>query len=163
MRLLFPFAALVMIGSPVHASDSISFVIGGHRVHIEAPRHCNSVSCVSVSIPGIYEKRGRDRSDDDARNATGSAAPARPIASAAPQVVPLQPQIPPSPPVSTPPADVARPVADTALRISKVSHEVDEQPDETPIGDWETQGRKGMVRVEFPATSGAGPISSRSG
>jgi len=164
MRLLFPFAALVMIGSPVHASDSISFVIGGHRVHIEAPRHCNSVSCVSVSIPGIYEKRGRDRSDDDARNATGSAAPARPIASAAPQVVPLQPQIPPSPvlpqkttaivppppapPVSTPPADVARPVACTALRISKVSHEVDEQPDETPIGDWETQGRKGMVRIE---------------
>ena len=164
MRLLFPFAALMMIGSPVHAADSISFVIGGHRVHIEAPRHCNSASCVSVSIPGIYEKRGRDRSDDGDRTVTGSAAPARPIATAAPQVVPPQPQIPPppvqppkttaivppppAPSVSTPPSDVAQPVADTAPQVSKVSHEVDEQPDETPIGDWETQGRKGMVRIE---------------
>jgi hypothetical protein len=29
----------MMLGSPVHAADSISFVIDGHRVHIEAPRH----------------------------------------------------------------------------------------------------------------------------
>ena len=33
-------------------ADSFSFVIGGHRVHIEASRHCFSPSCVSVSIPG---------------------------------------------------------------------------------------------------------------
>jgi uncharacterized protein (DUF2147 family) len=194
MRLLLAFAALMMIGSPVYAGDSISFVISGHRVHIEAPRHCNSASCVSVSIPGIYERRGRDRSDDDDRTVTGSAAPAapvqasvippaakpaqpvvcapppapvRPIASAAPQVVPQRlpqqaamtpPPLPPSPSPSPPPpppsasivhpTDVARPVADTAPRISKVSHEVDEQPDDTPIGDWQTEGQKGMVRIE---------------
>ncbi len=190
MRLLFAFAALMMIGSPVYAADSISFVISGHRVHIEAPRHCNSASCVSVSIPGIYEKRGRDRYDDDERTATGSAAPAapvqasvilpatkptqpvvcapppapvRPIASVAPQVVPPQPRIqpapvqspktaemvpPPAPPVVARPAEVARPVADAAPRISRVSHEVDEQPDDTPVGDWETEGGKGMVRIE---------------
>jgi hypothetical protein len=187
MRLLCPFAALMMIGSPVYAADSISFVIGGHRVHIEAPRRCSSASCVSVSIPGIYEKRGRDRSVDDDRNVTGSAAPVqasmmppagkatqpvvcapppapvRPIASAAPQVVPSQPQIQPppvqlpktaeigpspAPPIITRPADVARPVADIGPRIFRVSHEVEEEPDETPIGDWETLGRKGMVRIE---------------
>jgi hypothetical protein len=184
MRLLFAFAALMMIGSPVYAGDSISFVISGHRVHIEAPRHCNSASCVSVSIPGIYERRGRDRSDDDDRTVTGSAAPAapvqasvippaakpiqpvvcapppapvRPIASAAPQVAPPQPQIQPLPvqppktaemvPPPTAPV-VARPMPDTAPRISKVSHEVDEQPDDTPVGDWETEGGKGMVRIE---------------
>jgi hypothetical protein len=189
MRLLFAFAALTMIGSPVYAGDSISFVISGHRVHIEAPRHCNSASCVSVSIPGIYEKRGRDRSDDDDRIATGSAAPAapvqasaippatrpiptvvcapppapvRPIASAAPQVVPPQPRLqpppvqppktaemvpPPAPPVARP-AEVARPAADSVPRISRVSHEVDEQPDDTPVGDWQTEGQKGMVRIE---------------
>jgi hypothetical protein len=184
MRLLFAFAALMMIGSPVYAGDSISFVISGHRVHIEAPRHCNSASCVSVSIPGIYERHGRDRSDDDDRTVTGSAAPAapvqasvippaakptqpvvcapppapvRPIASAAPPVVPPQPQIQP-PPVQPPktaemvpppaPPVVARPTPDTAPRISKVSHEVDEQPDDTPVGDWETEGGKGMVRIE---------------
>jgi hypothetical protein len=184
MRLFFAFATLMMIGSPVYAGDSISFVISGHRVHIEAPRHCNSASCVSVSIPGIYERRGRDRSDDDDRTVTGSApsaapvqasvippaakptqpvvcapppAPARPIASAAPQIVPPQPQIqpPPAQPPKTaemvpPPAPpvVARPTPDSAPRISKVSHEVDEQPDDTPVGDWETEGGKGMVRIE---------------
>ena len=203
MRLLVAFAALMLIGSPVYAGDSISFVIGGHRVHIEAPRHCNSASCVSVSIPGIYEKRGRDRSDDDDRNLSGSAAspaplqasvippagnatqpvvcapppaPVRPIASAAEMsasppasqippprlaqqaamTAPPPPALPPPAPSPSPspsesivhPADVARPVADTAPRISKVSHEVDEQPDDAPIGDWETQGRKGMVRIE---------------
>jgi Uncharacterized protein conserved in bacteria (DUF2147) len=191
MRLLFAFAALMMIGSPVYAGDAISFVISGHRVHIEAPRHCNSASCVSVSIPGIYEKRGRDRSDDDDRTATGSAAPAapvqasvipqaakpnqpvvcappapvRPIASAAPQVPPPRlaqqaamtpppPSPSPSPPPPSPlgsivhPAEVARPAADSVPRISRVSHEVDEQPDDTPVGDWETEGGKGMVRIE---------------
>jgi Uncharacterized protein conserved in bacteria (DUF2147) len=185
MRLLFPFAALMMIGSPVYAADSISFVIGGHRVHIEAPRHCNSASCVSVSIPGIYERHGRDRSDDDDRNVTGSTAlatpvqasvippagnatqpvvcapppaPVRPIASAIQETplprLPQQAAMTPSPPPPSPPesivrpAEVARPMPDTALPIGRVSHEVDEQPDETPIGDWETQGRKGMVRIE---------------
>jgi uncharacterized protein (DUF2147 family) len=192
MRRLFPFAALMMIGSPVYAADSISFVIGGHRVHIEAPRHCNSASCVSVSIPGIYERRGRDRTDDDDRNVTGSAAPAapvqasvippagkatqpvvcapppapvRPIASAIQEIAPprlpqqaaMTPRPPPpspSPPPPSPPAsivhpaEVPRPMPDTAPHVSKVSHEVDEQPDETPIGEWETQGRKGMVRIE---------------
>ena len=203
MRLLVPFAALMLIGSPVYAGDAISFVIAGHRVHIEAPRHCNAASCVSVSIPGIYEKRGRDRSDDDDRNLTGSAsppaplhasaippagkatqpvvcapppAPVRPIASAAqvpappsssqippPRLAQQAAMTPPPPPALPPPlpspspspsesivhpADVARPVADTTPRISKVSHEVDEQPDDSPIGDWETQGRKGMVRIE---------------
>jgi hypothetical protein len=188
----------MMIGSPVYAADSTSFVIAGHRVHIEAPRHCNSASCVSVSSQGIYEKRGRDRSDDDDRSASGAAAPAgsvippaarpaqpvvcaaplapvRPIVSAAPQVAPPQPQIPPSrpaqqaaitpppppalppsPPLPSPspsesivhPAEVARPTPDSVPRISKVSHEVDEQPDDTPIGDWETEGAKGMVRIE---------------
>jgi uncharacterized protein (DUF2147 family) len=200
MRLLFPLAVLMMIGSPVYAGDSISFVISGHRVHIEAPRHCNSASCVSVSIPGIYQKRGRDRSDDDDRSVTGSAAPAqasvippagkatqpvvcspppapvRPLASAAqisasppssqippPRLAQQAAIVPPPPPALPPPApspspssselivhpaDVGRPVADNVPRISKVSHEVDEQPDDTPIGDWETEGRKGMVRVE---------------
>jgi Uncharacterized protein conserved in bacteria (DUF2147) len=185
MRLLFPFAALMMIGSPVYGADSISFVIGGHRVHIEAPRHCNSASCVSVSIPGIYERHGRDRSDDDDRNVTGSTAlatpvqasvippaakptrlvvcapppaPVRPIASAIqetpPPRLPQRAAMTPSPPPPSPPesivrpAEVARPMPDTALPIGRVSHEVDEQPDETPIGDWEIQERKGMVRIE---------------
>ena len=35
-----------------------------------------------------------------------------------------------------------------APRVSRVSHEVDEEPADLPIGDWQTQGEKGMVRIE---------------
>jgi hypothetical protein len=186
MKPFFPFAVLMMFGSPVYAADSISFVIGGHRIHIEAPRHCNSASCVSVSIPGVYERRGRDRTDDGDRDVTAptaapasapvqasavppaskatqpavcapQSAPIPPIASAAPEVAsPPQPRIQPPPvpqqaaitppPVITRPADVARPTPDTAPRIK--THDVEEEPADSPLGDWQTEGRKGMVRIE---------------
>jgi len=206
MKLFFPpLAVLMVLGSPVHAADSISFVIGGHRIHIGAPRHCNSASCVSVSIPGIYEKRGRDRYDDD-RDVTASApssAPAQtqasvpPVNSPAPSAICAPPatlqsavpavqqvvtalQLPPrilppqarppltpapeGPPVRIQPAntaaiapspmpparptDVATPAPQPAPRVSRVSHEVDEEPADTPLGDWQSEGRKGMVRIE---------------
>jgi len=205
-RLFPPLAALIVLGSPVHAADSISFVVGGHRIHIEASRHCNSASCLSVSIPGVYERRGRDRYDDDrdltasapppaqaqtqasvvppARNPAPSAvcAPPAPVQSAAPAVqqivtalqppprilppqarppltpapegppVQLQPAqtaatVPPPPPPVRP-ADVAPPAPQPVPRVSRVSHEVDEEPADSPIGDWQTQGEKGMVRIE---------------
>jgi hypothetical protein len=145
MKLFFAFAALIMFGSQVHAADSISFVIGGHRIHIEASRRCNSASCVSVSIPGNYQKHGRDRYDDDDRNVTGSAAPTvpvqasvippasrptqpvacappRPIASAVPEVAPppqQQPQIQPSP--VQPPKTAAIPMPDRAARLQSLA------------------------------------------
>jgi Uncharacterized protein conserved in bacteria (DUF2147) len=187
MKLLFPpFAALMVLGSPVHAAESISFVIGGHRIRIEAPRHCTSASCVSLSIPGIYERRGRDRMDGGDRHVAAPAAapvqasaippagkpstppvaclppspPVRPVAAAAQMSAPPpQAQIPPPqlaqqaaiappPPPIAPPVEVARPVPDTVPRVSRISHEVDEEPADTPLGDWQTEGRKGMVRLE---------------
>jgi hypothetical protein len=201
MKLLFPpLAALIVLGSPVHAADSISLVVGGHRIHIEASRHCNSASRLSVSIPGVYERHGRDRYDADRdvtastppapaqtqasavpppRNPAPSAvcAPAAPVQSAAPAVqqivTALQPppriQPPQAQPPQTPPPPVQGPLVDLAKtaalappspsparpadvapppRVSKVSHEVDEEPADSPIGDWQTQGEKGMVRIE---------------
>src|ERR1700693_1650807 len=56
---------LMALSSSAHAGNSFSFVVAGHRVIIEAPRDCNSPSCVSVSIPGIYEARGVRDGDDD--------------------------------------------------------------------------------------------------
>ncbi len=193
-------AVLMLLGSPAHAGKSFSFVIGGHHIHIETSRHCNSASCVSVSIPGIYEKRARFyRDDDDAPNAPPPApvaasvapptsTPQAPPVACAPAVVPvapvaaqivtaLQPQIqpapiqpatiaatppqpappaiaPPPPPPPPPPA-IARP-AEAALapppaaappRLSKVVHRVEEEPD-SPLGDWQTEGHKGLVRIE---------------
>ena len=60
--------AALMLLSPSAYADSISFRVGGHRIHIEASRHCRSPSCASVSVSGIYRSRARyDRYDDDDR------------------------------------------------------------------------------------------------
>jgi len=62
MKRFCALAVLMVLSSSAYAGNSFSFGIGGHRIRIEAPRHCNSPSCVSVSIPGLYEtRRGRDR------------------------------------------------------------------------------------------------------
>jgi uncharacterized protein (DUF2147 family) len=82
MKRIYYVVMLMLVSSSAHAGDSFSFVLGGHRIRIEAPRYCNSPSCVSVSIPGIHDiRRRRDRYDDiDAVPET--AAPARPPAPA---------------------------------------------------------------------------------
>jgi uncharacterized protein DUF2147 len=54
--------ALMLLSSSAYAGDSFSFVVGGHRIHIDASRHCRSTSCASVSV-----SRNRDRYDDDDR------------------------------------------------------------------------------------------------
>lgn len=190
-------AILMLLGSPAHAGESFSFVIGGHQIHIEASRHCNSTSCVSVSIPGIYEKRARFyRDDDDAPNAPPPApvaasvappagTPQAPPVACAPAAVPVRPvaaqivtasqsQIqpapvqpatiavpppqqpappaiapPPPPPPIARPAEAGLPPSPAAAppRISKVVHRVEVEPD-SPLGDWQTEGHKGLVRIE---------------
>jgi uncharacterized protein (DUF2147 family) len=196
MKRFCALAVLMVFSSSAYAGNSFSFVIGGHRIRIEAPRHCNSPSCVSVSIPGLYEtRRGRDRYDDAA------AVPAKPPAPA-PQQVALPPTVPPAskppiqpaasappppppslvlpdaiapqqaialpPPILQPaatpattspvtppltpaierPADPAPPAPDAAAQPLKVSHEADDEPAATPLGDWQTEAGKGSVRIE---------------
>jgi hypothetical protein len=196
--LVWYLAVLTTMNPPAHAGSSFTFVVGGHRIHVEAPRHCNSPSCVSVSIPGVYETLrrwddDRDRTDDTvARSDTAPAKPSvpaiepaasrpnvspgcpavAPVASAPPPVVaqvvpaprPAAAPIPamdsvatatipaPSrlPPVSAPverPA-IAAPPAPKAPPISRVSHEVDDESQPTPIGDWQTEGKTGSVRIQ---------------
>ena len=221
------FLALMALSSSAHAGDSYSFVIAGHRIRIEAPRHCRSASCVSVSIPGIYHSnRARDRDDEVAATPAPapanppaptavSAAPAvtrasppvvqpvasqpvaaQPVASVAPpppaplpppapvtapapqlssttsRIVVLPPPPPPVPaaPVSTtqtiapppppkvepvktiePPPAVAPkpiPVPVPAPPIAKISQQTEDAPADTPLGDWQTEGNKGTVRIE---------------
>ena len=180
---------LMVLSSSAYAGHSFSFVVGRHRVRVEAPRHCYSPSCLSVSIPEIRETL--DRYDNTAEAA--AAVPAKPLAPA-PQAVSPRPSVPPavkpsiepvaSVPTPTPhvelaaaatrdvaaPApsiaqpsrpqpttptpsstqsstDVARPAPDTAARISRIVREVDDAAAETPLGDWQTEG-KGSVRIE---------------
>lgn len=208
-------AALMALSSSAHAGNSFSFTVGGHRIQIEAPKNCDSPSCVSVSIPGIYQSgRRRVRDDDDYnRNAKQTVAtptvatpvappapaqvcapppaaaskpPAETVASipaspaiapaAAPIIAPAvvrpaapvaqQVAVPPPPPVqpaqpvaattpavapppaSPPPAPIARPAPEIAPRVSRVSHEVEDEPTDSPLGDWQTDGNKGSVRIE---------------
>jgi uncharacterized protein (DUF2147 family) len=176
------------LSSSAHAGRSFSFAVGRHRVHIEAPRHCHSRSCISVSTESRETRRGRY--DIDA--APAAAVPAKPpapapdavsreptvppavkpsidrVASApaphvelaaaatrevaAPAAPTIQPsRLPPAPPVplsSQASTDAARPAPAAASRISRVAREVDETAAETPLGDWQTEGNKGSVRIE---------------
>ena len=127
MKRFFCFAILTLLGSPAYAS-SYSFVVAGHAIHIEAPRHCRSASCVSVSIPGIYETRSkRDKHDDDAPAANKPATQPQPVTAANPPPPPavtkptaaitpapaappatIQPSnTPAAPPLAPPPASVS--------------------------------------------------------
>jgi hypothetical protein len=168
MKRLLSVAALMLLSSSAYAGSSFSFVVGGHRIHIEAPSHRGSPSCVSVSIPGIYQSHGRDAYRDDTPIAAAPVAPpapapvvqpvaVRPISPApAAQIVATAQQsvalpLPPVPqPIGTSqaemPIEAPRPDAE-APRISNISHETDDDQG-TPLGDWQTEGQKGSVRIE---------------
>ena len=63
---------LTLLSSTAHASG-YSFSIGGHFIHVEAGRHCRSLSCVSWSEGG---SRRSHRDDDE----MAAPAPAKPVA-----------------------------------------------------------------------------------
>jgi uncharacterized protein DUF2147 len=205
-------AVLITLSSSAQAGNSVSFVVAGHRVIIEAPRDCDSPSCVSVSIPGIYQSRGgRDQydDDDDASEVAGPARPTataqQPVASSAivqpaskPAVAPVAAVSPPpvmaapSPstiqpaaqqakvsqpkplPVASPPP--VKPAADPVTQTTppapaphpiQVLQEVDDDPSDAPLGDWQTAGNKGSVRIERCGSALCGyvlnPTSNTSG
>lgn len=93
---------LMVVGSSTQAG-SISFSVGGHRVRIEAPRGCNSSSCASISIPGVYESR-RKRDDDTRNVAAPPPAPAPAQVTPPPAPAPVQQTAPPKPVVAAAPA-----------------------------------------------------------
>jgi len=70
---------LMVLSSSAYAGHSFSFVVGRHRVRVEAPRHCHSPSCLSVSIPEIRETLDRY---DNTETASAAAVPAKPLAPA---------------------------------------------------------------------------------
>lgn len=80
-----------------YAGDSYSFDVGGRTVHIDAPSDCRSTSCVSVSIPGIYEsgprRSRRDRDQPDRAGTHGKTAEPQ-VANPAPPAVTPAPATP---------------------------------------------------------------------
>jgi uncharacterized protein (DUF2147 family) len=170
VKKLYVLAALFMATTAAHAGNGISFEIDGQRIRIEAPRHCDSLSCLQISAPGFNGSLGninlngsgsKKNDDDDAAYTPAPATPAPPPAqAAAPQPQPAAPvatyAAPPSSPnttvaTATPgPADVAPSVsapAPVAAQPAPVA--AAPAPDPTsPVGIWATEENKGNVRVE---------------
>jgi uncharacterized protein (DUF2147 family) len=123
-------AALLMASTTAHAGSGISFEIEGQKIHIEAARNCNSLSCLQISNNGsavnLKNFKGKKSGDDD-DVATNSGPPQvqQPV-TATPAVQPPAP--PPLPAINTTaPAPIANnlpsaqpaPIADTAAPASR--------------------------------------------
>jgi uncharacterized protein DUF2147 len=98
MKSIYLAAAMLLASSAAYAGgNSYNFEIQGQKIHIEAPKNCASLSCISISginLKGL--KSGRDRDDDDvATTSTPSTPPAPPAPPApAPQTTAAAPQAP---------------------------------------------------------------------
>ena len=72
MKKLYILAALLLATTSAHAGG-ISFQFEGQRIHIDAPRGCNSLSCINITAPGFKGLKSNRDDDDDV-----APAPARP-------------------------------------------------------------------------------------
>jgi len=105
-------AALLMATTSAHAGSGISFQINGQKIHIDAPRNCSSLSCISVTNNGSainlknINLKGKNSDDDDvASNSPPPAPPPAPaVQAAAPAPAPVANAAPPAPVASTAPS-----------------------------------------------------------
>src|SRR6516165_6493810 len=64
-------AVLLMATSNAQAGGGFNFEIGGQKIHIDAPKNCSSLNCLSVSNNGSpinlknMNLKGRNSNDDD--------------------------------------------------------------------------------------------------
>jgi uncharacterized protein (DUF2147 family) len=107
MKKTFDFAAaaaLLMASSAAQAGDGFSFSIDGQKMRIEAPRNCNSLSCISVTKNGstidMKNMNLKGRNSDDDNVATSLPPPA-----SLPQPAPLPTAANNAPPAPAPAAD----------------------------------------------------------
>ena len=164
-------AALLMVTTAAHAGNSISFEIDGHKIRIEAPKNCDSLSCVQISAPSLTSsglgfkdiKSKLFDNNDDVAQRTDPPAPKSAPAPVAQTVTP-----PPSAPaaVSAAPAATAVAAASPAPAVgfdapsapapAVVSTPAPKQAaiaaapaPTTPLGIWATEENKGNVRIEL--------------
>jgi uncharacterized protein (DUF2147 family) len=159
-------AALLMATTAAHAGNSISFEIGGQKIHIEAPKNCDALSCLQISAPGLsgsgfgFKSRHSDEGDDVATS-TDQPAPKSPpapvVQAAAPPAPVAAPVVAPAVPVSNPapvvvaatsPAPVVKNDAAPAVAPVATAPATAAPATATPVGIWATEDNKGSVRVE---------------
>jgi len=168
MKKFYIIAALLMATTSAHAGSGISFQVNGERIHVEAPRNCNALSCIRITAPGYSGTVGNidlkgfgSKSKDDDFADTTPAKPATvpapaPVQAAAPQpAAPVATYVAPAPATvaSSAPvqADVAVPapvaVAAAAAQPAPVAAAPVSDPN-SPLGVWATEENKGNVRIE---------------
>jgi hypothetical protein len=156
VKKLYVLAALLMATTAAHAGNSISFEIEGHRIHIEAPKHCDQLSCIKISAPGLsgsgFGIKGLKSLNDNDDVADNSApvrdsipAPASPAATASQPAIAAVGSAP-----ATAHADVVpvAPVTEVPSPKTAVVAAAPAQAPTTPLGIWATEENKGAVRVE---------------
>ena len=167
MKKLYVLAALLMATTAAHAGNSISFEIEGHRIHIEAPKHCDQLSCIKISAPGLsgsgFGIKGLKSLNDNDDVADNSApvrdsipAPASPAAAAsqpaiaAVGIAPATAGVATATPAPTAHVDVVpvAPVTEVPSPKTAVVAAAPAQAPTTPLGIWATEENKGAVRVE---------------
>ena len=172
MKRLFVIATLLMATTAAHAGNSVSFEIGGHKIHIEAPKDCSTLSCLKVSSPngtgfdlkGLKSKHSgdddavADRADPSPQNAAPApaatapqpAAPAASVTAPASATVASTDSTPGvgfdtrSAPVAPAPAASAPAAVAPAAPVAAAPAAASN----SPIGIWATEENKGNVRVE---------------
>ena len=164
MKKLFVLAALLMAGTAAHAGNSISFEIEGHKIHIEAPKNCDSLSCIQISAPGLSGsgfgfkafKSNSFEDDDVAKPADAPAQkPAAPVVQAAapPSTAPATTTTAPASPTDPAPSvgfdtpSASATAAPAAPQPASVATAPASAPT-TPLGIWATEENKGNVRIE---------------
>jgi uncharacterized protein (DUF2147 family) len=160
MKWLCILAALLTATTAAQAGNSVSFEIEGHRIHIEAPKNCDSLSCIKISAPGLsgsaFNLKGFNDDDDVADNsslpspktapapaaqATTPPTPApAPVANSAPAAAATMASTTSAPIATAVASPAAAPVATTAAAPAPAPI--------TPLGLWATEKNKGNVRVE---------------
>ncbi len=162
MKKLIVLAALFMATTSAHAGNGISFEIEGQKIRIEAPRNCDSLSCMKISATGFkgFQSNHADDNDDTVSSpppAKSAPAPA-PVQAAAPQ--PVAPAAAIAAPAQTTVATVAPVVNDVAPSASTPAAVAVPAPQPapvaaapaaaptTPLGVWATEENKGNVRIE---------------
>jgi uncharacterized protein (DUF2147 family) len=174
-------AAILMAGTAAHAGSGISFEINGQKIHVEAPRNCDAISCIKITAPGLNLKGlnlGGSKDDEDTSVASNPTAPAPVLAPAAAQATapqatppvvntaPAQPAViastapvtndvaPPAPALAAAPAPVnPAPAAVASLAPQPAPIAAPAPSPTTPVGVWATEENKGNVRIEQCGTN----------
>ena len=136
-------AVLLMATSNAQAGSGFSFEIGGQKIHIDAPRNCSSLNCVSISNNGSpinlknLNLNGKNSNDGDDVAANSPQPPAAPAVQAPPPApAPAAITAPPAPVANTVPPAPPAPAADASReRITGLPATANTAPPPPPVAN----------------------------